>query len=192
MAGVQKIDMNTIPQATLGDLQTLVSTNNKEYVVIGTNYYALYPTPAIQLLGVIGEFIETIEVVRKEKIEVLKKEKENLEKEGKTVPWAHLDLDTVVGVTFQDVLTNATGLARVKEILTKVLAGVDEMDFNDMSLGQLSLVMSKLVSVNLSTLPDSFRKVFEGAAEQMTGFKLSPQNQELTDETDEVDSEGNP
>jgi hypothetical protein len=174
MAGVQKVmDPGLIPANVLGDLEALVPAKNKDYVVIGANYYELYPTPAIQLLGVLGDFIEIVDAVRVDKIAALRKQKENVEKDGGSVPWANLDLEAIVGVTFQDLLTNANGLARIREILTKVLEGVDDEDFKDMGLGQLSLIMTKLVSVNLATLPPSFRKVFEDTTRQMTGVDVA-------------------
>ena len=187
MAGVQKVSVDSVPANALGDLQALISSNNKEYVVMGSSYYALYPTPAIHLLGFISEFIEIIELVRREKINNLQKQKEAIEREGGRVPWSDIDLEVSVGVTFQDIIMSQTGLTRIKDVLTKLLGGVDDADFNDMSLGQLSLVMDKIIKVNLDTLPDSFRKVFEGVAKQMTGIDVS-----VKEPPAEEDTSGNP
>lgn len=156
----QKVDVNKIPKEVLGELQSLLCTSKKEYVVIGSSFYEIYPTSAINLMQVLAELMELLDKVRMKKIERIKKIL-TPEQQEKFDP-------TTIYTTMEDLISDKEGVEKLKALIPKVLVGVDEVDLEQITLGQLMDVMDKVIKINLDTLPPSYKKQVEQKTKAFT------------------------
>lgn len=147
---VQKLTIDEVPKDVLGDLESLIADSKKEYVAIGSSYYAISPMPAIVLMEVLGKFMETLEKIRRRVIEQIVSEL-TPEQQEKFNP-------ATVFVTIRDMLKDQESLEFLKALLEKILEGVDPKDFESITTNQLAKVIDIIVKVNIDTLPQSFRE----------------------------------
>jgi len=147
---VKKLGIDQVPKDMLKDLQTFTPEANKEIVAVGHNFYEITPTSAIQLLEVVSDLFDILEELRLKKIERIKNTLNEKQKE---------EFDpTLVFTTINDIITDKQAVSQLKDLLPRLLDGVDPDDMKDMTIGQLLEVFDKVIAVNLNTLPPSYRK----------------------------------
>lgn len=145
---VKKVGIGDVPKEVLGDLQTLLASDKKEFVAIGANFYEIRPTPAIKLMDVLSRFLKLVDTMREHKADVL----------NKTAEKKLNAYETFVG--YQDIIASPEAISEIKDILMDVLEGVDPDDANRISIGQVMDTIGKLVTINIETLPQSFKEQF--------------------------------
>jgi len=130
------VDINALGD----DLKNLMATNIKKDVVIGKHVYEIYPMSALELFDVLSEIFEIVEQAKFIKMQELKML-------GKSVD------EKNVQITINDVIKYPETRKKVKELLLKILKGVDEEDLNSMTVAQMGYLIASLIDVNLKTLP---------------------------------------
>jgi hypothetical protein len=156
--GVKRVDSSRVPKEVLGDLQSLLSSSKEEYIVVGKNFYSIGPLPAIQLMDILGRFLTMLDGVRRQKIEESKSYLSGEELQN-------FDPSSII-VSVQDLLTDPEATSFIKDLLKEILDGTEENDFEEMSVGQMTNTIDKIIKVNMETLPQSFVNNFEKNAEQ--------------------------
>lgn len=146
---VKKVGTGEIPREVLGDLEVLLAANAKEYVAIGSNFYEIRPTPAIRLMDVLSRFLKMIDNMREQKAEILNKTNDDKKLN---------QYEIFVG--YQDIISNPEAIGKIKDILIEILDGVDPEDIEKISIGQVMDTVKKLISINIDTLPQSFKDQF--------------------------------
>ncbi len=145
---VKKIGIGDIPKEVLGDLEVLLAANVKDYVAIGANYYEICPTPAIKLMSSLSRFLKMIDNMRGTKADIL-----NSTNNTKLNPYEVL-------ITHQDVIADPEAITEIQKILTDILEGIDPEDLDKISIGQVMDTITKLIKINIDTLPESFKEQF--------------------------------
>ena len=140
---VKKVNIADIPKDKLDELQPLLQSKC-EYVVIGKNIYELYPTPATKLLNVLSKIVTLIKEIQLKK----KKEAEDLGLNEE-------EIKAYMRVTQTDLLSDVDSVNTLKEILGEMLDGIDKEDMDNMTTGQLAILINKLIEININTLPPS-------------------------------------
>jgi hypothetical protein len=146
---IKKVNYADIPSTKISDLEALIPNKKVEYIVIGKNFYELHPTPSVKLLESISLLFDMIDNAKVVKI---KKSKES---------GIEISNDDVQ-LTYADLFVIDENRRIFKEILSIILEGVDEDDFNEMTLPQMYDVISKVISVNMDALPFFFKQQFSG------------------------------
>jgi|GEM_PF-6787531 len=158
---VNKINVADVPQDVLGDLRALVTSSHKEIISVGDSFYELYPTPAIQLMEMLSDLMNLLNQAREIKVEKIR---DSLSEEELN----EFKPDEVI-VTIQDILSDEKTANSVKQILECVLTGVSPEDMEVMTIGQLFDIFSKVIKVNVDTLPESFKASIATQTQQMMG-----------------------
>jgi len=174
---VQKLTIEQVPKDVLGDLEALITDSKKEYVAIGSSYYAMTPMPAIQLMEILGRFMEALEGVRRKVIEnILSELTPDQQKEFNSAN---------VFVTMRDMLKDTDSLELIKELMSKVLTGVEPKDLDSITTNQLAKVIDVVVKININTLPQSFREALLPGSTMTDeeGIKSPEEKEEATDPT---------
>jgi len=145
---IKKIDSSTIPEDKLKDLNVLKIDNYKEYILVGKNFYEIFPTQSLKLLDIIGDIITMISHAKQLKVEKLR--------------MLGYDEDIIKSdyISIQDVLGVDANKDRIKVVLKEILEGVDDQDFIDMTISQVLDILSKLVKINIDSFPDTFKYQF--------------------------------
>ncbi len=151
----KKVDVARIPKDILGDLQTLVSSDAKEFVAVGSNFYEIHPTSAPILMKSMSAFTELLEESRIRKIEKVHKLDDKID-------------PVLVIVTIRDLVSDPLAGEGLLTILTELLDGVDATDLGSMNIGQMLDALDKAIKVNLDTLPESFKYQFAEVADTVT------------------------
>jgi hypothetical protein len=145
------VNVEKLPEEIKKNLQVLTRPKG-EIVVIGSNYYEIYPLPAIKFLEILKEFFEILDALKQKKlkmIEMLANQEDDSAKEK---------LLKNVRVEFSDILSDEESYNKIVELLkTKILEGVDEEDFNNMTTSQFVYLINKLIQVNIDNFPPSIR-----------------------------------
>jgi len=196
---VKKIGLEALPEEKKKELQGLIGKVEKEYIVIGSGVYEIEPLPAIKLLSVLTQINEILMETRTYKqktyqpiIEELynrkaKLEKElenaNSEEEGKEIEQRLIkikaDINTyenlMDNIRLDDVFAIPSNRDKALAILKDILEGVDEDDFNSMTVEQLMDTVVKIVKLN-----------FGKAGETAEAIK------QVADEVNKEDAQNNP
>jgi len=145
----KKVNIADVPKDILGDIQALIPDTKEEYISIGTGIYTISPTSAMIVMKCLSNFMDILEETRVRKVEKLKAlEIENFQ-------------PALVGVTVQDMMSDKTAQVSLTALLKDLLEGIEEDDFNKMTVGQMLDALNKAVQVNLETLPPSFKTQFD-------------------------------
>ena len=143
--GVKKVNIANIPKEKLEELKPLLQSQ-AEYVAIGESVYELYPTPATKLLNVLSSIIALIMKIQEKKKAL-----------AETMGLGDEEKRVFIQVTMADLLSDEESINTIKTILKELLEGVEESDFENMTTGQLTYLINKIVEVNINTLPPSVR-----------------------------------
>ena len=145
---IKKIDSSNIPDEILKDLNVLKIDNYKEFILVGKNFYELFPTQSLKLLNIIGDVIDMISVAKQMKIEKLR--------------MLGYEEDAIKSdyISIQDVLAVDSNKDRIKVVMHEILEGVDDSDFTEMTISQVLDILSKLVKINIESFPDAFKYQF--------------------------------
>ena len=145
---IKKIDSSQIPEEILKDLNILKIENYKEFILVGKNFYELFPTQSLKLLNIIGDVIDMISVAKQLKVEKLR--------------MLGYDDDSIKSdyISIQDVLAVDANKTKIITVMKEILEGVDDQDFIDMTISQVLDTLSKLVKINIDSFPDSFKYQF--------------------------------
>jgi hypothetical protein len=139
-----------LPEDVKKNLQVLLKPK-AEVVVIGSNYYEIYPLPAIKFLEVLKDLFEIIDELKQKKVKLLSM---TLEDESKKE-----ELLKNVRVEFSDILSDSATYNKIVELLkNKILEGVDEKDFEQMTTSQFIYLFNKLVEVNIENFPPAIKE----------------------------------
>jgi len=153
--GVRKVDITELPKEKLEELQPLLKAQ-PVYVAIGKSVYELYPTPATKLLEVLADIVSIITNLQEKKKAL-----------AETLELSDEEKRQFMRVTITDILSDKETVEKLKGILKKVLDGVDENDFDNITTGQLIELVNKVVEVNINTLPPSVRNRLMATADQI-------------------------
>ncbi len=159
---VKKVGLGDVPREVLGDLEVLLAADVKEYVAIGKNYYEIRPTPAIKLMSSLSRFLKMVNNMRETKADVLNST-------NKTKLNAY---EVIVGQ--QDIISSPEAIEEIREILIDVLVGIEEEDMETISIGQVIDTVTKLIKINIDTLPESFKDQFLVVAPQLKDEEPDP------------------
>ncbi|RLG01346.1 hypothetical protein DRN58_01950 [Thermococci archaeon] len=125
------------------DLEFLLRKNTKEVTVIGSSAYEIYPLHFTKLMDVIADLLEIVCDFR------------NLSKnEGK---------EELAPEVFLEYFSKAENRTKILNLLEKVVEGVSPEDYREITFIQLVHLITKVISVNISGLPEEVR----GQAEQV-------------------------
>ena len=155
----RKVSVDQIPKELLGDLQTLITSNKKEYIVIGNNYYEVFPTSAVSLMEAIADLIKILDELREKKVDRIRKLLPP--EEQKTFN------PLLVVATVDDIITDRNAVESLKALIPRLLEGVDPQDLEAMNIGQLVSAIDKIITVNTETLPPSYRKALQKKQEEI-------------------------
>jgi len=144
------------------ELKKLVPNRIKKEVVIGDSVYEIYPFSALEIYNILAEINDIIDIVRKKKYE------EMIKYRGIEGSKVNIDINSIE-VSVNDVLRYKESRERVIELLREVLKGVDEEDFNNMTITQVGYLINSLIEINLNTLPSNIRNQITGRTDIESG-----------------------
>ena len=159
---LNNINPEVLPKEVKENLNLLIKPK-PEIVVIGRNYYELHPIPAIKFLEILRDLFNLVDKLKEKKRKVLSilANDESITKENKNVDIKNIQ------ITFTDILEDEEAYNELINLLkTKILEGVDEEDFNQMTAPQLIYLMNKIIQVNLNNIPPALSKNIFGADKQ--------------------------
>jgi hypothetical protein len=138
----------SLPEEVKKNLNLLVRPK-PEIVVIGQSYYELHPIPAIKFLEVLKELFSVVDKLKEKKRKALSL----LSEDGDKTKLMN------VNITLNDILEDEETYNTIINILkNKILEGVDEDDFNQMTTPQFIYLIQKVFEVNLNNLPPVFKE----------------------------------
>ena len=149
---VKPLKPGEVPESVLGDLKTLMP-DKFEYVSIGSNVYQLYPLPALKLLDLVASFIEALRDLRKR---ILQELQESLS------PEEFQQVKNTVMITVPDMISDEKSRKVLLEIAQAALEGADPEDIQNMTAGQLAILLDKILKINLETIPETMRQTLFG------------------------------
>lgn len=169
---IKKVAAKDIPAGSISDLEALLPRRYKDFIVVGENYYELYPTQSMKLLEICTTVLDMIELARAVKVTTLKSNGySNEEIKG-------------ISMGIQDIFTIEDNQLKMKEVLKTILSGVDTEDFDTMTIAQMVDVLSKLLKVNLESFPKSFKDKFFSAVSSATNLSSESTLNAVSDEED--------